>query len=447
MEGIVVNTIDSDDLLNRANSQLENGFSIAASVAQEMISETEFESAAKAVLRYNTGNTKILELFPKFLEFVDPIKGIIEDYMKLSEAGTLTGEQFITLGHCYLVTGDFPNSFSAYVIAQRASNEISDPYFWYGLGIVHHHYKYREHAISCFNKIINLDDSFVFSQDLQFRYAILLRTLLKYDESLEYFHKVLPNPPNNLLEADILLQIGYTYEKMRKTESAFIIYKDIYSRFPKSKAAMHQYLWFVFLNNCGIALEEITKLVENILMNDPANPELMLLLARIALRNKDLEKAYQYYRSCLSFYNDNPYFWCALGTLYYQNGQIPDSLMSYQRALYYKKDIEEPWLNIGLIYESQNDLQNASKMYDNGRRNCINSSSLTTRYAYIAAQRTFSSNYPIADVDDAIFFENYAEKFSNQYVAAVPSLPKACLGLKDTERVDDLSTFPKSLFD
>jgi len=71
---------------------------------------------------------------------------------------------------------------------------------------------------------------------------------------------------------------------------------------------------------------------------------------------EDLAGAYEHYKICTEYYNNNPLFWCGLGSLYYKNDQGEDAIGAFRRALALKSEVAWAWLNIGLIFEQQGNI-------------------------------------------------------------------------------------------
>jgi tetratricopeptide (TPR) repeat protein len=159
------------------------------------------------------------------------------------------------------------------------------------------------------------------------------------------------------------------------------------------------------------------------------------------MQGDDISTAYEHYRFCISYFGDSATFWCALGVLYFKNEQWTDSIIAFQRALYLKCDMAEPWVNLGVIYTRQNLPQNAKKMYSNGFTNCQGSTEL--RNLSLGIGRPAS----LVDVDDSTLMVHVADQFALEYVAAVPKLPIAAFEMGDVaEQFSILSSFPRSLF-
>lgn len=429
-----------NNFLTHANESIEKGFTAAAHVAHEMKSYRESSIAAKRVFTLNPNSKTMFALFPQYAPLIEAINKIIEQNSRQISKTVEDPQLWINLGHGYLVIGDFPNAFSAYARAIRYDPNNNDKFFLYAFGIVYHHHNYKDHAHHCFTKVLAEKQNFIYYQDLVFRFAILLRSRDDYAKALEYFEYSLQNPPNGLVAADIEFQRAYTLNLMGDVNSAYKIYSTLYQNYPNSIAAVEQYTWFIYLNKF---VQPPYKEILEIINQHRDHPNLVILGARIAMKDQQTEKAYQYYKDCIPYWSENPYFWCALGCLYYHNNQEADAEIAFQRSLYLWNNFEEAWLNLGLIHE--NTPQRAMEIYKNGMERCENKRELEKRMQMLNVPNHAPPQ--IVEVSDAHFFEQVPAKFASQYISAVPILPASLFG-KGVEGLcfDELSTFPKSLF-
>lgn len=441
----------TNQFLDEINTHFEHSFSLCAEIAKEMGCTSESLLAAKRVFSYNPNSRKMLDLFPEFAPIIEQISNLVDLHGQNLQTNASNPEVWTSLGYCYLTLGDFPNAFAAFAHALRISPNSEDLVFWYAVGVVYAHYGYKDHARSCLEKVLHFDPQFEFARDVTFRLAVLCRQLGDSEHALRHFENVLANPPNGLTREDIQLQIGYTYQLADSTEKALSIYRDLYQNFPDSLQVIVQYAWFVFL---GARSDEdfafVQKMVEHGLRVHPKAPNLLLIAARIAMKQGNIEAAYNHFRFCIDYCNDNPYFWCGLGVVYYRNEQINDAVVAFQRALYLQSGIVEAWLNIGLIFEQMEDIPHAEKVYDTAQGNCPNCPEIQARIMSIRQQHQHQglgqkSLPAFMELDDKKLITAPAEVFANDYVSAVPELPSRCFG-ENADGFRLLATYPQSYF-
>jgi tetratricopeptide (TPR) repeat protein len=441
----------TSNFLDKINTEFEQSFTLCAAISREMGCIDESLLAAKRVFSYNPNSQRMLELFPQFAPFIDQISRLVEAHGQKLQGDSSNPEIWTVLGYCYLTLGDFPNAFAAYAHALRVQPDSSDPSFWYAMGVVYAHYNYNDHALNCHQKVLALDPQFPYTRDILFRLGLLHRQLGNFDAALQYLDRVKKDPPNGLLPEDISLQIGYTHQLMEDFVTAHQIYRDLYRLYPKSLQLTIQYAWFLFLRaKPNDNLATITRIVHAGLQVHPCEPTLRLIGGRIAMKQDDMGLAYQQYRYCISYCNDNPFFWCGLGVLYYKNEQTQDAVIAFQRALYLQSEMTEAWLNIGLIFEQQGEIASAQKIYQTGQTKCPNAPEFAERLAALTGHSRAGpkpGTYALIDVDDLKFIRPPPEVFACDYVAAVPELPPKCFGIEgNSEGFKVLATFPKSYF-
>lgn len=443
---------NSNKFLNTVNSELEQSFTAAACIALEMKDDFNSQLAAKRVFSYNPYSKKILELFPQFEPVIIEINRLIDKYNKMLNHDPKNAEVWGLLGNCYLTLGDFPNALVTYSHATRIDPDSKNTNFLYAIGISYAHFYHNEYALKNFQSVLEINPKFEFANDIKFRIAILQRSLSRFDVALKIFEEIKRSPPHNLKQEDIMMQIAYTYQLSGKNENAHQIYADLHQRYPDALQLTQQYCLFLFLQYKDINIEKVVPIVNEALQNRPSDPILLMIAARIAMKQNNMPAAYSNYRYCTTYYSASPYFWCGLGVLYYKNDQTQDAVIAFQRGLYLKSEMPEAWLNIGLILEKLNNLQNALRVYQTGKEECPNCPQFAERINFLTSQknghRKYEANYQLIDIDDSKFITPIPEQFAADYISAVPILPSSCFKIDEdmAEKFAVLSTYPKSIF-
>lgn len=442
----------SDKLQDVINQELEQSFTAAACIAKEMNDVENSELAAKRVFSYKPNSEIILDLFPKYKPVINEITQLVNKYSKSLKEDPTNADSWELLANCYLILGDFPNAFAAYSHAMRILPENQDSNFLYAISIVYAHFRHHDHALMNFKKILENNPNFVFSNDIKFRTAILQRIVGNYDQSLKMFEEVKRSPPNGLLPEDITIQIAYTHQVSGNTDLAHQIYSDLHQRFPQSLKLTQQYCLFLYLLYKNTNIDRVKTDIDEALKAHPDDPILLMIAARIAMKQDDMSTAYNHYRYCTTYYSKSAYFWCGLGVLYYKNDQTPDAVIAFQRGLYLKSDMPEAWLNFGLIFEQIGNIPNAIKVYQIGMQKCEGCPQFAERLNAIEAQKNghkkVGTTYELIDIDDSKFITPIPEQFASDYISAVPTLPPSCFKVdaESAEKFDILSTYPKSIF-
>ncbi|EAX96472.1 TPR Domain containing protein [Trichomonas vaginalis G3] len=428
--------------LEKVNLSFEDSFSVAASVAKDLGYIDDASLATKRAISYNPNNPQVLAIFPDYKIIVERIRKVIEDYGKLLQKETEKTTIWMSLGYCYLALGDFPNAFAACSHIVKFI-ETPDVNFSYLAGIVYAHFRYTEFAIPYLKNILQLTPNIQIRNDICFRLALLYRLVEQYQQSNEILMSLKENLPHGMSEGDMQLQIAYNLSLQGQPEQSLQIYQSLYQQHPNNIDATRQYFITRLILSNGTMLQELQLELNDALQRFGFDPSLVLIDARVSLKMGDSKQAYEKYKNCIEYCSDSPYFWISLGNLYFKNQQINDALSTFQRALYIRCDIPEPWLNIGLIYELRQDMANAGKFYQTGLQKCPNCREFNERFTNMRAH----NSYQLKEVSEDKFFLQIPEKFASDYLASVPLIPDSFIPDMNMSELSVLSTSPKSVFE
>lgn len=439
--------------LETLHTTSEQGFTAAAKTAREFHCYQESTLAAKRALSYNPNSRENLDMVPDLAPLYSEISKMVGRYTAAVSQQSNHRETCIGLGYCYLAFGDFANSYAFFLHALKSGDDTEDdPYVAYAAGIVYAHYRHYPEAHSYLEKALRAPVSMNLTEDILLRIAFIDRAGKKFESALQALQRVKKNPPNGLIADDIDFQIAYTLELWGESGRAQEIYADLRARYPSCEKVIEQYCWSMYRSAKNPAdLQRVKGMVDEANAQSPKNSTLVLVAARIAMKQSDLTAAYEHYKFCISYYTESPFFWWGLGALYYENRQEQDAFIAFQKAAYLKSDLPEVWLNMGLIYEEKQQVQNAVSMYETGIERCAGSrhefqeriSALTQ-----SGRRVYRQDSPqLVDVDDGKFITVPAEEFATEYIEAVPRLPAVCFKEDGAgDRFAPLSTLPPSLF-
>lgn len=433
----------SQEMMAATSTCLVKGFSLAMTVARQMGCIDEAELAARRLMAYDPGHKTISGVFPEYQRRSELLVHRIQELVSDRDVEEVEWEH---VGYCYTALGDFPNALAAFSkVVGEDSRKLE---FSFVFGCVNHHFRYYDQASIHYRRVIAMTKDPALKSDATFRLALAERSLGNDEGAITLFRGILETPPNGLRKEDVTLQIAYTYQKMGRFNEANPIYTDLRMNFPNLLPITQQYVWFQYITAKKNSLIQIAEILNRALALHPNDPVLLLQSARVAMKRDDMATAYQSYRNCIAFWSDQPAFWCCLGNLYYRNDQVQDAIVAFQRALYIKKDMAEAWLNLGLIFENQNDPVNAHTVYASAVRICQNSKELHERLVSLTrnGQRKPIAQYQLIEIDDSRFFIQIPEQFAQDYVSAVPLLkPANFTGCGDLD-IDDLCTLPRTLF-
>ncbi|KAH0793925.1 TPR Domain containing protein [Histomonas meleagridis] len=407
-----------------------------------ILSDNYSDTAIRRLLSYNPSNHSIASN-PKLWKSVEKLLNIISLTSKKIQADPNNFSLWATLGHCYLLLNDFPNSYSAYTRALNINGESNDPYFWLGIASTYQHFGYSV-AIDFMNHVISLlSEIKELKSDVKFRLSMLYRERNNYAKSTKILQDLRPCPPLNLREDDLVFQIAFNYQLDQQYIKANDKYHRLYKSHPNCIKVIQQYAWFLSLQNDISSHDKANKLISSV----PGDPLLKFAAARIAMKHQDMNTAYQRFSECNSYFSETPLFWCNLGVLYFKNGQMKDAIIAFQRALYLRGDIVEAWANLGLIFELKDMAKNALDIYQASFAQCPKSPMLRERYANLNSGRAkMPTPSMILDIGDSSYFQQVPEKIVAEYNSLPPAIPVNGLEESELAVIREFSSIHKSIF-
>jgi len=331
---------------------------------------------------------------------------------------------WVLLGKCYLLLQDFPNAYSSFAHVIRIKEEISDPYYWFSIACTNHHFHFYEDSESFYKKTLEKNPNFPLKGDFYMRRGMLSRSRGLYQESIGFFNQSLNCLPGNLTEDDIHFHIAFTYQCSNDFKKAIPIYSKLFQKYPDSYKLLHQYVWALSLS------PEVSNLnlAESIIQSYPKysnDSTLNFVLGRIFLIKGELDLAYNRFCECIPDMSESPLYWAWLGNLYWKNDQDKDALIAYQRAVYLLNDFCEVWLNMGLIYEKNHDIERAAQVYDIGIKTCSNNAILIQHLKRLNERK--ENEIRMMEITESKYFTQIAEKHEASILNMAPPLPGNCI--------------------
>jgi tetratricopeptide (TPR) repeat protein len=438
------------DSLSQANQELEKVWETVFSLSAIASTSDDSCVACRRIICYNPSNPNIERVSQHFRTAIDYLCEVVTTRATQLQSDNCNPEHYIVIGHCYLILNDFINAYTSYSHVLRLGTAIDSAYFHYGFGSVLHYFKYNRDANEHLHEALRLGGArFPARADLQLRIALTQRALGAYDAAISSFKEIVSSPPAALTSDDIDFQIAYTCQLASRGDNAGQIYAELHKRHPSTLELVQQYCWFLSLQYDKQSLEKAERIIAaSGLAGDPL---LKLITARIAMKQHDMTLAYQKYCDCIAFWTDSPLFWCGLGVLYFKNDQMQDAIVAFQRALYLKPELVEPWANLGLIFELRKEPTMALSVYQQAIDNCNEKDAkpIRERLALIGNGRHRQATPGnIMEFNDSPFFVQVAERLAGEYVANSPVIPAALIGGDDAlDKILPELTLPhKSIF-
>ena len=388
-------------------------------------------------------------LIPEYFDLIKQINILIQTKITETNENPENYQARIVLGNCYLAIGDFTHAFDIFHDLPRFDDDIN---FQYSMGIIQTHFQNYVIGIECFKRIISINPKFEFIDDVYFRLGILSRIQKDYELSIEYFTKVQPNKLG-YLDEDILFQIGQTYFEQGNFTKAGDIFENLSKEHPQIIEAAQQHCIFSLLTNFN-NISTVRKLVHYYIDIFKFDPILYLISALCDIRMDNISLAYNYYTPCINYYINSPYFWFGFGVIYVKNQQPNDAEVAFQRSLYFKDDIQESWLNLGMIAEMQNKFDHAIKYYQEAMTKCDDCKEFENRIRVLTSSRDNPNrrrNGPInklVEVEYTKYFEQLPDQFGIEYLTSTPILPSEVfdIDVEVSKHFRNFSSIPKSIF-
>jgi tetratricopeptide (TPR) repeat protein len=433
--------------VGRIKSEFGRSFSIAARVSVDMDCFEEGERAAKRAIAHDAHSPPMLDLFPHYGPIVREVEQLLLRHLRLLRGRPDDAPSRAAVVLCHLALGAFPSALEE--LAKCA--DVGDPAFLFAAGVIHGYFAHADAARRALERLCALAPAFDGVRDLQLRLAFLERAAKGYDAALDRLTALARAPPIGLRSEDIDFQVAFTMELMRNWDAAFRRYQALQARFPRVAPVTEHLCLYVYLRSRDGDLAPAKAALAAGLRAHAHDPVLTLIAAWIATRERDLERAHDSYRACLPYYRESPYFWCALGAVYYHTQQSQDAVVAFQRALFLKNNLPEAWLNIGLISEEASDFAGALKIYQTGKSHCPDEKEFDERMDTLRSQRAGHRKYGVGNalisVDESLCVMPPPEQFAMDYVRSVPKLPPEAIGsAMERAKFGELATVPKSLF-
>lgn len=431
--------------ISKANNEIESAFAAIIEDTPDIPIFKDNDFYAHRIISYNPNNKLISESFRDIKKSVDEISGIIKRYTNEIKDSPNKEDSWVILGNCYLMMGDFPNAYTSYMHVLRINKNIENTYFWYCCGICYQHFRYNEEASRCFNTVLNLDPNFKQINDLKFRLALSYRTLFKYQESIDLFSSLFDNPPLKLHKDDINYHLAIAYQCFGKAESANDIYMKLYKKYPNNEIIIQQYLWFLSLQSNQQSLSIADTIIKKLTKEQLINPNVILSIAKIALKQQNFEEAFDKYKKCSNYHKHSPIFWNSLGILYCNINQFEDAKIAFQNAISNKSDVIEPWVNLGFLYEKMGDYDSAKKIYETGLMQCPTNNKLLQDRIKNNINKNIRSSF--VEIDETRYMGQTGDTINND-IYSIPFIPSEQFGVKNdiTNLLLNLTTQYKSIF-
>mmetsp|Transcript_6756 Transcript_6756/g.20476 ORF Transcript_6756/g.20476 Transcript_6756/m.20476 type:complete len:486 (+) Transcript_6756:107-1564(+) len=331
---------------------------------RQLLNENEAAvTAYETVLMYNPRNvratTKIGAILTKTKKYEEAIK-CLQNAIKIDPDD---GEAWGYLGYCHTMTGNVQEAYDAYCKALSNLRTVTNPDFWYGIGILYDLCGSYDLALDAFLEVLQVGPDETLEDTVIFCVGIIYKEKQNYTLALEYLNQILrvESPPPPLRRADLLLQIAEIYELQNENEKAEDTYRMCLRINPDHVTVLQQYAWLVHLRGNS---DEALKLIQESLAKSPSNAHACYLNARINIDKAKYQYAFEALHQALKIDNRNPFYWCTMGILYDKMMQHTDAVDAFSRAIRMNPYVFEVWFNLGSLYARFGQTRDSTDAYE-----------------------------------------------------------------------------------
>ena len=408
-----------------ANEEIRGAYTSMIQASQAIGSRRESLLGAKRIAAYAPKDPIIDEVAPALRGPYDTIFNIVNFALTELSAGKSDPKFLVTLGHCYLMLGDYPNAYIWYSRALSIEHP-NDGYCWLGAGVVCHHLKLFYDAIQIYQQVLRFESMIPFASEVMLRLAFAQRSVGQFDESIATLMRVQQCLPQGLSEDDIIFHLAFTYQLAGQLRIACSWYQDLFQKHPNCLPILQQYLWFLSLQPDPSCWKLAQDIIDRLPPDQRADPLIIFTDARLSMKTCDTSVCFEKYCACNAYWNSYAIFWCGLGVLYVKSEQFADAIFAYHYALKRNKEMYEAWANIGYISELQGDINGAIQIYQSAIENCGNLPIFCERLARLNSKRmdgVMSGQRGLIEVDESRYFTQPAELVAQTIVDSTPRIP------------------------
>mmetsp|Transcript_27369 Transcript_27369/g.49266 ORF Transcript_27369/g.49266 Transcript_27369/m.49266 type:complete len:775 (-) Transcript_27369:138-2462(-) len=319
-------------------------------------------------------------------------------YEKIVRLDEDNGKAWTSLGHCYLLRGEYQKCFSAYQRAIYAMPESKDPQLWYGIGLLYNRFDSYENAEPAYQAVLRLDPDFEQKYEVMYKLGCIYKKRNSLEHAVTYLKNSLLCEKIPLTrKIDVLCQLASCYEKQGDKPKAIETCKEAIELKPDNFKALEFLGWMLASTNdqedaakaakdFEEALKYLKQALELVGDNTGESGDLYYLIGRVHLQQKNFGEGQDAFQNAI-YKNTNAYmYWVSIGILYAEASQPQDAFDCFVKASNIAGDASEVWYNMGILYERCNQKPEAILAYT---RACTIDSSNT-----LAATRKQQVNEP-----------------------------------------------------
>ena len=286
----------------------------------------------------------------------------IDYYRQLIQIEPNNGESWTAIGHCYLLTKDIHKAYSAYQRALYAIEEIHDPQLWYGIGILYERFEEYQQAISALIGVLKMSPNFYQRSEVLYKLGSIYAKTNQIDQAIRFFqNSIMTSQFSAKKKIDILIKIGLLNEEKKDFQQAKRSYEAALSLNEKNVMVYQHLAWCSFRHgNINNAMKYVGK-ADKI---DKDNVYSLYIKGRCLNCLDNQTDAFDCLSQAVQKQPNEAVFWTSLAVLLFNSKKIMESFDNLYRASTLKPSQWEVWYNLGILYETCNQPEEAIIVYD-----------------------------------------------------------------------------------
>lgn len=151
----------------------------------------------------------------------------IQNYKQILQSNENNGKVWSSLGYCYLLAGRYKDSHKAYQKALYTNSDKTDPYMWYGIGLLYSQFNLHQYSEPAFHAVLKTNAEFEHKEEILYRLGNIYKKARSYDNAITYLrHAITSDSIHESRKVDALCNIGFCLEMKNQVANAVVIYRE-----------------------------------------------------------------------------------------------------------------------------------------------------------------------------------------------------------------------------
>ena len=239
---------------------------------------------------------------------------------------------------------------------------MNDPQLWYGIGILYERFESYDNAISALIGVLKMSPNFYQKSEVLYKLGTIFAKTNQIEQAIKFFqNSILTSSFSVKKKVDTLIKIGLLYEEKKDFQQAKRSYEAALSLNDKNVRVYQHLAWSNFKHgNIEAALKYVGKAEKR----SKDNVYSLYIKGRCLICLDNTQEAYECLSSAAHQQPTEAAFWTSLAVLLYNLGKINESFENITQATTLKHELYEVWYNLGILYETCKQPEEALIAYD-----------------------------------------------------------------------------------